>query len=370
MSEDGKSSNTSNTSEGLRVDDPFYISPFDSPSAALISPPLNGDNYGSWVRAMTMALRAKNKLGFVDGSVQQPGENEVKEKSKWERCNDLVASWILNSVSDDIRSSILYAHTARAIWIDLSERFLQSNAPQIYQLKQSISALKQEDLSVSAYFTKLKSLWDELNSLQTFPPCTCGSGKLFSERLQQDRAMEFLQDAAALNSTARSRNNNSNRLMDGRNNHNTNGGNRPHPGSGNRSYASEGHSLYSGGGSRSHLDGGNRPYNAGGNNSSGGGHNSYSGGRNNSNRKVKYHCEHCDTDGHTKERCYKIIGYPPKRLEFSNFSAKAKNKTIPAVVTQEQYDNLLAMLSSGKINHSSNLAGPINEEDDWTGEYS
>ncbi|KAF7116042.1 hypothetical protein RHSIM_RhsimUnG0039800 [Rhododendron simsii] len=159
----------------------------------MVSPPLNGDNYGSWLCAITMALRAKNKVGFVDGSIEKLGEDKEKEVSRWERCNDLVASWILNSVSDEIGSSILYAHTARAIWIDLSDQFLQSNAPQIYQLKRSISALKQEELSISAYFTKLKSLWDELNSLQAFQPCTCGSEKFFSERLQQDRAMEFLQ---------------------------------------------------------------------------------------------------------------------------------------------------------------------------------
>ncbi|XP_058188627.1 uncharacterized protein LOC131306420 isoform X1 [Rhododendron vialii] len=157
--------------------------------------------------------------------------------------------------------------------------------------------------------------------------------------------------------------------MDGRNSHNTGGGNRPHLSSGNRPYSGDGNNFYSGGGNRSNPDGGNRTYTGGGSNSSGGGYNSYSSGGNNSNRKVKYHCDHCDKDGHSTERCYKIIGYPPKRSEFSNLSTKSVNKTSPAVVTQEQYDKLLAMLSSGNIHHNSNLAGPINEEDDWTGEY-
>jgi hypothetical protein len=62
--------------------------------------------------------------------------------------------WILNFVTGEIRSSILYANTAREIWLDLAERFSQSNAPQIYKLKQSISPLKQENMSVSTYFTK------------------------------------------------------------------------------------------------------------------------------------------------------------------------------------------------------------------------
>ncbi|KAI8571335.1 hypothetical protein RHMOL_Rhmol01G0111800 [Rhododendron molle] len=135
--------------------------------------------------------------------------------------------------------------------------------------------------------------------------------------------------------------------MDGRNRQNTCGGNRPHPGSGNRPYSGDGNSFYSGGGNRSNPGGGNRIYTGGGSNSSGGGCNSYSGGGNNSNRKVKYHCDHCGKDGHSTESCNKIIGYPPKRSEFSNLSTKSGNKTILAVVTQEQYDKLLAMFSSG-----------------------
>ena len=138
-----------------------------------------------------MALHAKNKLGFVDGTLIKPTSSN--DLSQWERCNDLICSWILNSVTGEIRSSILYAETTKEIWLDLSEQFSQSNAPQIYQLMQSISSLKQENMPVSAYFTRLKSLWNELNSLVAIQPCTCGHGKAIADQLQQDRAIEFLQ---------------------------------------------------------------------------------------------------------------------------------------------------------------------------------
>lgn len=138
-----------------------------------------------------MALRAKNKLGFVDGSLISPKKKE--HIPKWQHCNDLVASWILNSVSIEIRLSILYVETAAQIWSDLKDRFSQSNAPKIYQLKQSISALKQEDMFVSLYFTQLKSLQDELNSIALVNPCICGNAKSILDQQNQDRAMKFLQ---------------------------------------------------------------------------------------------------------------------------------------------------------------------------------
>ena len=87
-----------------------------------------------------MALHAKSILGFVDGSLPIPkNENDIPN---WQRSNDLVESWILNSVSPEICPSILYAQTKAQIWTDLKERYSQSNAPKICQLKPSISAIK------------------------------------------------------------------------------------------------------------------------------------------------------------------------------------------------------------------------------------
>lgn len=120
-----------------------------------------------------MALCAKNKLGFVDRSLANPKKKE--DIPKWKRCNYLVASWILNSISAEIHPNILYAEIATQIWSDLKDRFSQSNSPKIYRLKQSISAPKQEGIYVSLYFTQLKSLWDEFNFIAPINPCICGN---------------------------------------------------------------------------------------------------------------------------------------------------------------------------------------------------
>ena len=79
--------------------DPHAIRHSNSPSIVLVAPLLTGNNYESWSRAVKMALCAKSKLGFVDGSLPIP--NKQNDISNWERCNDLVGSWIPNSVSHD-----------------------------------------------------------------------------------------------------------------------------------------------------------------------------------------------------------------------------------------------------------------------------
>uniref|UniRef100_A0A5B7BN30 Retrotransposon Copia-like N-terminal domain-containing protein n=1 Tax=Davidia involucrata TaxID=16924 RepID=A0A5B7BN30_DAVIN len=97
--------------------DPFFIHHSDNPTVILVSPLPLGDNYRTWFRAMTLVLYSKNKIGVVDGSIEQPkGTDELRQ---WERCTDLVSSWILNSIESEIRGSIFYADTARGIWVDL-----------------------------------------------------------------------------------------------------------------------------------------------------------------------------------------------------------------------------------------------------------
>jgi hypothetical protein len=92
----------------------------------------------------------------------------------------MVLSWLFNSISRDLCDSIIiYNDTASAMWKDLNERFSShGNITKIYQLRRAIIQLKQEQLSVSSYFTKLKSLWDELSTYLNTPPCSCGSLKL------------------------------------------------------------------------------------------------------------------------------------------------------------------------------------------------
>jgi hypothetical protein len=122
---------------------------------------------------MTMALSAKNKLQFVDGTLPHPSTLNGPEFRAWKRCNDTIFSWIVNIVSKDIATSITYINNCQDMWLSLKERFSQKNGPQAFQLQKSISGLSQDNMSVSSYFTRLKSLCDEFSTYKSFSPCSC-----------------------------------------------------------------------------------------------------------------------------------------------------------------------------------------------------
>lgn len=91
-----------------------------------------------WRKSMLIALSVKNKLGIITRSYEKPTE-ESPYYPFWERCNNMVIAWILNSLSKDIAGSVLGYDTAREIWIDLNELFGQSNASKFIQIQREIT---------------------------------------------------------------------------------------------------------------------------------------------------------------------------------------------------------------------------------------
>ena len=143
------------------ANNPFFLPANENPGLMLTSQPLTGpENCMSWARSMILALSSRNKFGFVDGSIVEPDSSSSLYNS-WSRCNTTVLSWLTNSLSLDLKASVMYINNARDLWIDLKNRLSQGNAPRSFELGKEIAHLSQRSLSVSSYFTKFKTLWNE-----------------------------------------------------------------------------------------------------------------------------------------------------------------------------------------------------------------
>ncbi|XP_074374407.1 uncharacterized protein LOC141714809 [Apium graveolens] len=106
--------NTQNTAIVIDSSSVFYIHPLDAGVNQLVYVKFNGNGYNNWKRSMMLMLSAKNKLSFVNGTIVVPilGTDEYKT---WERCNDLVISWILFNLDETIAHSVFFLKTARDI---------------------------------------------------------------------------------------------------------------------------------------------------------------------------------------------------------------------------------------------------------------
>ena len=176
---------------------PFFLHHGESPGAILVTQPLTEDNYPNWARAMRMALDAKSKLGFVDGSITASMAITPLEKIAWSKNNSMISSWILNSVSPHIFGSVIYRNTVMEVWNSLKNHFLQANGPRISQLQKQISKIMQGDATVTTFFTNLLASWDQLLNLKPLPCCSCGKCVCgVNEKItlfhHQDSLMQFL----------------------------------------------------------------------------------------------------------------------------------------------------------------------------------
>ncbi|XP_020415631.1 uncharacterized protein LOC109948111 [Prunus persica] len=361
----------------INMSDPLILHHSDSPGLVLVSKPLEGHDYGQWSRSMRIALSAKNKLGFIDGTIKAPAKTDAKF-SIWQRCNDMVLSWILHSLQPDIASSVLYCTSASMVWNDLKDRFSQGNDSRIYQIRQEIAEHRQGHLSISEYYTKLKALWDELDSYHEPIICTCEGSTTRASREEKERVMQFLMGLNEPYSTVRGSILMMSPIPDTRRVHGLILQHERQLDVANRQTGSHAMQIIR----SANTKGGTNPGNsAAAAKPSGAGDGKYS-----SNFRKSLKCSYCDGDTHTIDTCFFLNGFPVgHKLHGKNVKPKNKRAAYTTekdptpgphvksndspTFTTEEYNQLIALLHDRPGNsHLANATGREYGEDDWPGQ--
>ena len=104
MASASNSSSTSSEQDLALVEDisnPLFLHHAKSPGAMLVSEVLIVENYHAWARSIKKALIAKNKFGFVNGTItlSSPLIKTPAAVDAWIRCDNMVGSWLMKAVS-------------------------------------------------------------------------------------------------------------------------------------------------------------------------------------------------------------------------------------------------------------------------------
>ncbi|GAU43620.1 hypothetical protein TSUD_185130 [Trifolium subterraneum] len=266
---------------------PYFMHPSENPGNVLATPLLSGSNYHSWSRAVTVALKSKHKLHFINGALPRPTD-EDRDSITWDRCNTMVISWLSNSVEPEIAQSVLWMDTATEIWKELKDRFYQGDVFRISDLQEEIYTLRQALEKMRAYRDSdqvirfLKGLNDQYAAVRSqimlMDPLP-NISKVYSLLVQQERqSLLIFDDSKALAASQ---------------------------------------TDYSGGGASSSSQ--NPSYFSGRGHSSSSQHNSYRGrggrsyggrgrGKPSTGNKL---CTHCGMTNHVIDQCFKKYGFPP-----------------------------------------------------------
>ncbi|MFS7950553.1 putative RNA-directed DNA polymerase [Helianthus anomalus] len=176
----------------LDLGDPLYLHPSDSSSLTIVSIKLKGtENYSVWSSAMKLALEAKNKYGFIDGKCIKSKDDPVLA-SQWDRCNSVVLTWLLNSVSEELFLGQVFSKLAAEVWTDLKETYDKVDGSVVYDLYKKINSVSQNGSSVAEYYNKLTTMWKQFDAMLQLPSCSCQAAKDYNDFTTLIKLMQFL----------------------------------------------------------------------------------------------------------------------------------------------------------------------------------
>lgn len=150
-----------------------------------------------------MALGAKNKLCFIDGSCKRP-EADSANLQKWIRNDYMVQSWLINSMEASISEGFILQQFTQQLYDEIKARYGHYNAPQLFELHKKMTS-KQDSNTIVEYYSKLKRVWDEIQLLDGFPDCDCGALAkctcgLLEKVLAADQKQKLIRFLVGLNS--------------------------------------------------------------------------------------------------------------------------------------------------------------------------
>uniref|UniRef100_A0A251SMQ9 Putative gag-polypeptide of LTR copia-type n=1 Tax=Helianthus annuus TaxID=4232 RepID=A0A251SMQ9_HELAN len=302
----------------LDIGDPLYLHPSDSSALTIVSIKLKGtENYSVWSSAMKLALEAKNKYGFIDGKCVKP-ENDSVLASQWDRCNSVVLTWLLNSVSEELFLGQVYSKLASEVWTDLKESFCRVDGSVVYDLYKKINSVSQNGTTVAEYYNKLTTMWKQFDAMLHLPTCSCQAAKEFNDFSTLIKLMQFLMGLDDVYQSVRT-----NLLT-----------REPLP-TVKVAFSiisrEESHRMSSTGSKSQSVSFVSKPNQT---------FDPRRKGNRGSNTVLK--CSHCNMLGHTVDRCFEIIGYPPGFKRKSNNN----NQTNKANLANSNKANSVTSMSS------------------------
>lgn len=135
-------------------------------------------NYIHWKRQFESFLSGVGLPGFVNGTSPESiavihvpniagGHRDVPnpDHQLWVRSDQIVQSWLVGSLSEDILSVVLRANTAQEVWLSLGNHFKRVSSSCLFELQRRLQTVSKSEKTMSDYLKDIKGLCDQLSSV-------------------------------------------------------------------------------------------------------------------------------------------------------------------------------------------------------------
>ncbi|KAK1412979.1 hypothetical protein QVD17_34637 [Tagetes erecta] len=334
---------TTDKMSNLDFGDPLYLHSSDTNNLSIIHMKLTGtENYAMWASSMELALLVKNKTGFIDKSCVKPTDNPSLTK-QWERCNSVVLSWILNSISEELYVGQIFSKVASEVWDELKETYNKIDGSIIYNLHRQINSTTQNGTPISDYYHKLNCMWRQYDTLIDLPKCTCAASNDLTKFNQRIKLMQFLMGLDDTYQPLRTQILSKEPLPSVKNAFAIISNEESHRGISHTGKTQVTAFIAKGPEQKKKL-----------------------------NKREPLRCTHCGLTGHTTDKCYELVGYPPNYNKKPNIQRAQQSKiNQPKLVnsaqansfqfTPEQVNKIMSLICDTSRGNDpvSNMSGNV-----------
>ncbi|GKD71431.1 ribonuclease H-like domain-containing protein [Tanacetum coccineum] len=234
----------------------------------------------------------------------------------------------------------VFSKNAKVVWDELEETYSKQDTSVIFNMHYKIYSLTQSGLPLSEYYHKFNALWRQYDSLVNFPDCIYENSDKLKEHNQLLKLMQFLMGLDEIYAPIRSIILTTDPIPNVKGAFATLSRDESHRGSSSHSALKTGNSTF--------VARPNTRNNNWNNNNN-----------NNQSRRLNMPnlvCTHCNMNGHTADRCFELVGYPPnfkknrnngfnRNTASSNVVSGNKDHSTSNSFTDDQFKKLMALIS-------------------------
>lgn len=152
----------------------------------------DGKNYGIWSNLAEGCLSMKEKFGYVNGDRDEPASSDTGYP-RWKAENAQVKNWLLNSMEPSLIGNYVHHTSAKDIWNALRVTYFDGgDLSHFYSLKKREYQIKQGGGSVEHFYSLLQGLWREIDSRRPNSMVCLVDIEKRNRELQEDRLVIFL----------------------------------------------------------------------------------------------------------------------------------------------------------------------------------
>ncbi|KAJ8644874.1 hypothetical protein MRB53_006622 [Persea americana] len=126
---------------------------------------LDEDNYGLWSPIMEMRISSRNKAGFLTGTAAKPAIGD-RTYDEWVTNNNRVKSWLIDSMTPPLMKQFIRLPTAKDIWDAVAKTFYDGpDETKIFDLNRRSFNTRQDGKPLSTYYTELVVIFQEIDQI-------------------------------------------------------------------------------------------------------------------------------------------------------------------------------------------------------------